>query len=92
MSARKIIPKGPRVLLRLEEEKDMSEGGLYLPETRGQFGAKVRGIILALGTKDCDGLSVGDVVILDKFAGNALPGETDKIILTNVQNLLAVVS
>ncbi len=92
MSARKIIPKGPRVLLRLEDEKDKSEGGLYLPETRGQFGAKVRGVVLALGTSGCEALSVGDIVLLDKFAGNPIPGESEKIILTNVQNLLAVVS
>lgn len=86
MSAR---PLGPRVVVRLEQESDISEGGLYLPETRARWQDKLKGTIEKLGTKGCEDLKVGDVVTFQRDNYLDVPGEPNLVVL-RVDNILAI--
>lgn len=82
-------PLGPRVLVRLEEESGVSEGGILLPETRARWQDKMKGTIEKLGTRGCEDLHVGDVVTFPRDSWIDVPGEPNLLVL-RVENILAI--
>lgn len=84
-----VRPLGPRVVVKLHSEADVSEGGILLPETRARWQDKMTGTIVALGTKGCEDLNVGDVVTFPRDSWIDVPGDPSRLVL-RVENILAI--
>ena len=76
MSDLKIIPQGLRLLIRLNEVKQMkTKGGVILPDAHSEESRL--GTIIAIGDKVDKKFKVGDQILLAFFSGTVLhfPGE-----------------
>ena len=79
MGEKVLQPEGVKLLVKLEEIKEQSEGGIYLAPTareEEQY-ATVRGEVVAIGPRvdvkfDGGPLEVGDTVIFAKYGGNVI--------------------
>ena len=72
-------PEGCKLLVRVEEVKEMTEGGIYLPDAgrEAEEMGSVRGEVMAVGPRidvDFTGakFKVGDIVIFAKYGGNII--------------------
>lgn len=88
MDTREFHPLGDRVLVKRAEAKEMSEGGLYIPE-KGKEPPE-EGSVIAIGegriTEDGDTVpmrvAVGDDILFAKYAGsNVTIGGYDYIVM-----------
>lgn len=90
MSTRQVRPLGPRVLVRPRQKVLVSDGGIHMPENFINHGQKIYGLVEGVGTKDCEDLKEGDIVVFEQFSGNSIPGD-DSRLLIHVKNLLGVI-
>ncbi len=86
-NAPKIRPLGDRVLVQPKEEKEVTRGGIIIPDTAKE--KPMEGTVIAVGTKrDKDGKEIpfdvkpGDQVLLPKYGGTEikLDGETYQLV------------
>lgn len=61
-----IIPRNDRVVVKLPKAKDVTEGGIILPDNAQQM--PTEGPVTAIGPLIQD-IAVGDVVMFDKYGG-----------------------
>ncbi len=94
--ASKIRPLGARVLVEPIEEKEVSKGGIIIPDTAKE--KPMEGKVIALGIKrDEDGkemsfdVKVGDVVLLPKYGGTEIKIDGKEYQLVREEDLLGVV-
>lgn len=85
-------PVGDRVLIKVEKEQEQTVSGIVLPDTVEKK-SKAQGAIVAMGAGEelsKLGLSVGDVVLFGKYAGDDVEvnGEDHKII--NAEDIIGV--
>lgn len=92
-----VTPLGDRVLVKQDEEPQMTQGGIYLPETAKeapQWGRVVRtgkgkalenGEIRALFVKE------GDKVIFGKYSGTKVKVGSDELLFMREDDIMAVV-
>ncbi|MCS7224693.1 MAG: co-chaperone GroES [Armatimonadetes bacterium] len=96
----RIQPLKDKVLVKLVEEEEKTEGGIYLPDTAKEKPS--RGEVVAVGTgkelKDGRvvpfsdlGVSVGQKVIYSKYAGTEIKIDGVKYVLLSVDDIYAVV-
>lgn len=93
----KIRPLGARVLVEPIEEKEVSKGGIIIPDTAKE--KPMEGKVIALGIKrDEDGkeqsfdVKVGDTVLLPKYGGTEIKIDGKEYQLVREDDLLGVVS
>lgn len=67
-----IKPFGKRIVVKKEEAKEVSAGGLYIPESVQDKEKRRKGTVLA--TCEGSGINVDDVVIFGSFAGLEVDG------------------
>lgn len=79
-----LIPYGKRIVVKKEEVKDVTEGGLYIPDTVKDKEKRRKGTVLA--TCDNSGIDVGDVVVFGSFAGL----EVDGVLILKLEDIHAV--
>lgn len=96
----KIKPTGSRILVLVDEDRKMTDGGLHLPDQARE--KQAIGKVLAVGpgkyndngTRQEMCVKVGDRVIFGRFAGNAVPESVSKIdqrmILVETEEIYAV--
>lgn len=67
-----ILPYGKRIVVKKEEVKEVTQGGLYIPDTVKDKEKRRKGTVLAT----CEGsnIKVDDVVIFGSFAGLEVDG------------------
>lgn len=83
MSKVEFQPEGVKLLVKVEEVKDQTDGGIYLPETskdQEQY-ATVRGKVMAMGPRvdvkfNGEPFAIGDTVIFAKYGGNVIEDKT----------------
>src|SRR3989338_11657194 len=93
----KIRPLGNRVLVQREAPEDVVKGGIILPDTAKK--KQETAIVLAVGSgiKDEKGaitpipLTVGDRVLMDKYAGQEIEVEGDDYVIIRFDDIVAVV-
>ena len=97
MSKIKVTPLGDRVLVRQDDEAQVSEGGIYLPDTAKeapQWGTIVRtGKGKALESGEVRPLSIkeGDKVIFGKYSGTKVKVDTEELLFMREDDIMAVV-
>jgi chaperonin GroES len=86
----KIIPLNERLLIKPEEIKTKSKGGILIPEIAQ--GVQNIGTIVAVGkkVKDYD-LTAGTTIIYDKYAGTVITMEEIAYVLINISDILAII-
>jgi chaperonin GroES len=90
-------PLGDRVLLKILETEEKTEGGIFLPDTaqekpqKGEVVAVGTGKVLADGKKVPIEVKVGDKVIFSRYAGDEVKDGEEKYLLVNERDILGVI-
>lgn len=93
----KVSPLGDRVLVRQDDEPQMSAGGIVLPETAKE--APQRGTVVRVGpgkpldNGDIRPMSIreGDKVIFGKYAGTKIKVEADELLFMREDDVMAII-
>jgi chaperonin GroES len=83
----KLQPMHGRVLVERLEAKDMTPGGIYIPDTAKE--KLQEGEVIAVAKDATDEVAVGDHVIYKEFAGTEVKVEGKDYILLTDDDLLA---
>ena len=92
-----INPLEDRIVVKIREAKEKSEGGIYYPEQSKE--RPHEGIVVAVGTGRVfeNGtvgnmtVSIGDVVLIAKYAGNDVEIDGDKYTIMREAEVLATI-
>jgi len=91
----KLRPIGNRVVAR-RTEKEEAKGGILLPDTAQQKQETVEivavgeGKTTKEGTKIAPQVQVGDVVLMDKYAGQEVTLDDEEFIIVNADDIVAI--
>jgi len=92
----KIRPLGERVLVEPVEEKEVSKGGIIIPDTAKE--KPMEGKVIAIGIKRDEAgkelpfdVKVGDTVLLPKYGGTEVKIDNKTYQLVREEDLLGVV-
>jgi chaperonin GroES len=84
----KIIPLNDRVLLKVIDAEEITESGLFIPETAREQQQLAKVIEVSVEVK---AVKPGDTVIFAKFAGNQVKFQKEEYLTIKTMDLLAVV-
>jgi len=88
-----IKPLGRRVLVQEveepEEEEEVTEGGIVLPDSAKDEDNYIRAEVLAVGTNDSIEVDVGDEVILSSFSGTEIEVDQKEMKIIKNKDILA---
>ena len=94
----KVLPVENRVLVKVVEKDEVTEGGLFIPKTVEDKDALQKGEVLAVGTGELiDGgmrmppCMVGDRVLFGRFSGAKLKVDDADCYLLHGTEIMAVV-
>lgn len=97
---RKIHPLGFRVLLEIENEGNISDGGLYLPEgSKRAMSESIIGLVIEVASAgdphmdeetNVSGIPLGARVLVGKNAGVTIPWD-DNLRLVETKEVLAII-
>jgi len=89
-------PLGNRVLVRRLEEKEHKRGGIILPDTAKKKPEKTEVIAIGSGKKTEEGrllpmpVKVGDVVLIDKYAGQEVTLNDEEFVVIRSDDIVAI--
>ncbi len=94
--SKKLKPLGDRLVIKPNEQEEMTASGLVLPETAKE--KPQQGTILAVGPgrRDDDGkrieldVAVDDVVLYAKYAGTEIKIDGEKLLILKESDVLAI--
>jgi chaperonin GroES len=94
--SKKLKPLGDRLVIKPNEQEEMTASGLVLPETAKE--KPQRGTILAVGPgrRDDDGnrveldVAIDDVVLYAKYAGTEIKIDGEKLLILKESDVLAI--
>ena len=90
-------PLGNRVLVRRLEEKETVKGGIILPETAKKKQEMTEVVAVGPGKKTQDGkllpmpVKVGDVVLVDKYAGQEITLNDEEFVVVRGDDIVAII-
>lgn len=90
-------PLGDRVWIEPIEEAEVTQSGLYLPETAKERPQRGRILAVGPGERDKQGeyipmdVKVGDIVLFAKYAGTEVKLGTEKYKLLRQSDILAII-
>jgi chaperonin GroES len=84
-----VKPLGDRILVKLVEQTERSQGGIYIPDTAKD--KPQTGEVTAVGEGEEVKVSVGQKVLFAKFAGTEVKIGTEEHLLLAMEDVLAVV-
>ncbi len=93
----KVTPLGDRVLVQQDDQTQVSEGGIYLPETAQEaphWGTVIRcgqGKVLDSGERLPLSVKEGDKVIFGKYAGTKVQVDSAELLFMREDDIMAVV-
>ena len=93
----KIQPLADRIMVEVLEAKDVTKGGIVLPDTAKEKPQEGKVISAGPGRVDDKGTRVpmdvkeGDVVIFSKYGGTEVKYDGQEYLLLNARDILAVV-
>ena len=94
--SKKLKPLGDRLVIKPNEQEEMTASGLVLPETAKE--KPQQGTILAVGPgrRDDDGdrieldVAIDDVVLYAKYAGTEIKIDGEKLLILKESDVLAI--
>jgi chaperonin GroES len=94
--SKKLKPLGDRLVIKPNEQEEMTASGLVLPETAKE--KPQQGTILAIGPgrRDDDGnrieldVAVDDTVLYAKYAGTEIKIDGEKLLILKESDVLAI--
>jgi len=95
---RTFIPMNDRILVKPVERKEVSSGGIYLPDTvtekpqEGEVIAVGEGRLTDDGKRIALDIKVGDTVLYSKYGGTELKEDGDDLLILNERDVLAKIS
>ncbi len=93
----KLRPLGDRLVVTIQEEKEITPTGLMLPETaketpqRGEVIAVGNGRRTQKGKRIPMDVQVGDTVLYAKYGGSELKIDGEKVLILQESDILAVI-
>lgn len=84
----KIKPLGERIVVKPLEQKEKTEGGIYLPETASKDKPQ-KGKVIAVGP-DFKGVKKGDTVIFAKYGGTEIEFDEEEYLVLGIDDVLAI--
>ncbi len=90
-------PIGDRVILKVSETEEKTEGGIVIPDTAKERPQRAEVVAVGSGSVDDKGerialeVQVGDKVIFGKFSGSEVKLEGEKYLLVRESDILAIV-
>jgi len=89
-------PLGNRVLVkRLESQKQ--KGGILLPDSAKQKQEQATVVAIGTGKKDKNGkiiaipVKVGDIILMDKYAGQEVQINDEELIIVKADDIIAII-
>ena len=94
--SKQLKPLGDRLVVKPQEQEEITASGLVLPETAKE--KPQQGVVLAIGPgrRDDDGkriemdVVVDDIVLYAKYAGTEIKIEDEKLLILKESDVLAV--
>jgi chaperonin GroES len=90
-------PLGNRVLVRRLEEKENVKGGIILPDTAKKKQEMTEVVAVGPGKKTPEGkllpmlVKVGDVVLVDKYAGQEITLNDEEFVVVRGDDIVAII-
>lgn len=94
----KVKPLGDRILVELEEDRELKEGGIIIPDTAREKPLRGRVIELGAGKLDDEGNTVtfnvkkGDTVLLPQYGGSVVKIDGNTYQIIREEDVLGVIS
>ncbi|MCI6988295.1 MAG: co-chaperone GroES [Campylobacter sp.] len=82
-------PLGKRVLVEREEETKTTASGIIIPDNASKEKPS-SGKIVAV-SKECEGVSVGDIVVFAKYSGSEIGLDDKKYLVLNLEDVLGII-
>jgi chaperonin GroES len=84
-----VQPLGSRVLIRIEQEENVTRSGLYVPDTATE--KPQRGVVVAIGDDDESiKVAIGDRVLFPKYTGAEISIDSADHLIIESADLLAI--
>lgn len=93
----KLRPLGNRVLMRRLEQEETLKGGLIIPDTAKKKQEMAEVMAVGIGKKDKNGtlipmpVSVGDIVMMDKYSGQEVTLDGEEYVIVRADDIIAIV-
>ena len=93
----KLQPLGNRVLAKRQEAEERVKGGIIIPDTAKKKQETAEVIALGSGKKDKQGklipfsVKVGDLILIDKYAGQEVTIEDEEYVIVNGDEIIAII-
>lgn len=93
-----IKPLGDRVLVKPLEEKEISKGGIIIPDSAKEKPQEAEVVALGTGKRDDDGklveftVKVGDKVLVSKYGGTEVKVEGESYTIMREDDILGIIS
>ncbi|TET30844.1 co-chaperone GroES [Candidatus Aerophobetes bacterium] len=85
----KMKPLGKRIVVKALEQKQKTEGGIYLPETASKEKPQ-QGEVTAVGN-EFKGVKIGDKVIFAKYGGTEIKIEGEDYLVLGEDDVLGII-
>jgi chaperonin GroES len=93
----KLRPLNDRVLVKRVEEKEVSKGGIIIPDTAKEKPAEGKIVAVGQGALNNDGVRVplevkkGDRILFGKYGGQEINVEGEEYLIMSEQEVLCVI-
>jgi chaperonin GroES len=92
-----IKPLSDRVLVKPLDEKEVSKGGIIIPDSAKEKPQEAEVVALGTGKRDEDGkilaftVKVGDKVLISKYGGTEVKVEGDSYLIMREDDILGII-
>jgi len=85
-----VRPLGDRILVKMEEVKAKTAGGLFIPQS-AQEKTQIASVVAVGDDEEAITVKVGDKILHDKYAGTQVKVDSEEMLILNIADVLAVV-
>lgn len=85
-----VRPLGDRILVKMEEVKAKTAGGLFIPQS-AQEKTQIASVIAVGDDKEAITVKAGDKILHDKFAGTQVKIDGEELLIIDMADVLAVI-
>jgi len=93
----KLRPLNDRILVKRVEEKEVTKGGIIIPDTAKEKPAEGKIVAVGQGALNNDGVRVplevkkGDLILFGKYGGQEINVEGEEYLIISEQEVLGVI-
>lgn len=90
-------PLGDRVIAQRLEQEETLKGGIILPDSAKKKQESAKIIAIGPGKADKDGkvqpmpVQVGDIILMDKYAGQEITQNDEEYIIVKADDIIAII-